>query len=158
MGILQRIELVENVISIAQGHIPISLGFKVLPIFFPRKKGLTKAQRKKLMMRRRRMFVDNIIMHHKRLHDKNREQIIDETKAKLTKKAPQKAPAERPGSSIQLGKPNQDFKWREKAKPARENFRTNREKIQVKGAVDIDREKSRSKWATRVVGGNTREI
>ncbi len=34
---------------------------------------LSLAERRKLVNRRQRWFTDNIIMHHKRLHDKNRE-------------------------------------------------------------------------------------
>jgi hypothetical protein len=40
-------------------------------------KGMSKAQRKKRGRRRFRLFVDNIIMHHKRLHDRNRQIVID---------------------------------------------------------------------------------
>lgn len=145
MGIIGHVELITDAVSLSRGQVPVSLGFRLLPVFFRYKKGLTKAQRKKLMMRRRRMFIDNIIMHHKRLHDKNREQIIDRTKAKLSKTTPAKTLA-KPGASLQPSKaPNRnDSKWRNKTQPE------NRGATRIKGMVDNNRERSRSQWATRV--------
>ncbi len=41
-----------------------------------RSKRISRRQSRKLANRKRRWFVDNIIMHHKRLHDRNREMVI----------------------------------------------------------------------------------
>lgn len=157
MGIVNRIETAENLYSLSQGQIPVSFALRLVPIFFFRKKGLTKAQRKKMMMRKRRMFVDRIVMHHKRLHDQNREKIIEETKEKLSKKPSQIL--SKPNSSPKLSrlKPHpdkNDFKWQQKVKPKQGEHRT-----KVKGLVDPTRERSRSKWTVRVAkDNNTREI
>lgn len=51
-----------------------------------KKKGLTKAQRKKLMMRYRRRFVDNVVMLHQRLHNKNRAIKINLVKSRIINK------------------------------------------------------------------------
>ncbi len=49
-------------------------------------KRISRAQRRKLTNRRRRWFVDNIVMHHKRLHDKNRQNAIDSIRKKALEK------------------------------------------------------------------------
>lgn len=41
------------------------------------RKGLSRREIRKIIHRRNRWFVDNIIMHHKRLHDLNRQLIIN---------------------------------------------------------------------------------
>jgi hypothetical protein len=103
---------------------------------FGRKKGLTKAQRKKLARRRYRMFVDNIIMHHKRLHDKNREITINLAKAKTVVK-----PREQKLQSI-LTKDNQT-RWRDQTS-ARERT------LKLRGRVDARRLRARSRWVSVV--------
>ncbi|GDX35526.1 hypothetical protein LBMAG18_00370 [Alphaproteobacteria bacterium] len=51
------------------------------------RRGLSRREMRKVINRRNRWFVDNIIMHHKRLHDHNRKVIIsDARKRALTKK------------------------------------------------------------------------
>ncbi|MBM5782702.1 MAG: hypothetical protein FJ368_04690, partial [Pelagibacterales bacterium] len=49
-------------------------------------KGLSRSQRRKVANRRRRWFVDNIIMHHKRLHDKSRQNTIDNIRKRALEK------------------------------------------------------------------------
>ena len=100
------------------------------------------------------MFVDNIIMHHKRLHDQNREKVIEETKLKLSHK-PIKL-SDKPSISPNLVRTQEktENRWRTKVKPKQGEFRT-----RVKGMVDNDRERSRSKWTSRVDNsGNIREV
>ena len=48
-----------------------------------RRHGLNRRQTRKKNNRKRRWFVDNIIMHHKRLHDKNRETIVNKARQKV---------------------------------------------------------------------------
>jgi hypothetical protein len=103
---------------------------------FGRKKGLTKAQRKKLARRRYRTFVDNIVMHHKRLHDKNREITINLAKAKTPIK-----PKEQKLQSI-LTKDNQT-RWRDQTS-ARERT------LKLRGRVDARRTRARSRWVSIV--------
>jgi hypothetical protein len=154
VGLINRIELASDAVSLAQGQIPTGAILRLFPIFFHRKKGMSKAQIKKLMMRRRRMFVDTVIMAHKRIHDDNREKIIEKTKAKITSRLKD---ANKPDShTSKLSAPNKgDNKWKEKVKPKQGTQRT-----RIKGLVDNERERSRSKWATRVRtdSGSQREI
>lgn len=97
-----------------------------------RKKGkkLSRSQRRKLANRRRRWFTDNIIMHHKRLHDRNREIVIASAKTKTLAKRlmEQHAP-----------KPETTNKWRDRV-DVRDKGRT------VRGRVDARRSRARSRW------------
>jgi DNA-binding transcriptional MerR regulator len=151
VGIVKNIEIAENLVSLSQGRAPVSLGLRMLPALFFRKKGLTKAQIKKLMMRRRRMFVDNIVMHHKRLHDQNRKKVIEKTRTKLSSKTSKTKSS--PGKSDlkpRLQKP--------KAHTPNKNpgpKQTTPEKGHIKGAIDIGRQRSKSKWAVRVKDDGT---
>ncbi len=159
MGIIGKVELASDAIALASGQVPVSAVFRILPIFFSRRKGLTKAQRKKMMMRKRRMFVDTVIMQHKRIHDKNREQIIEETKARLAGKPDTKVKLKPKTIAAPLldRAPKKDFSSRNKSKPQhQQESRQNR----IKGLIDNERQKSRSKWAVRVSekGGSSQEI
>ena len=91
------------------------------------RKGLSRAQRRKLANRRRRWFTDNIIMHHKRLHDRNREIVIAEAKTLAMAKKLGKAP-ESPTN-----------KWRDRVGVR------DRGKI-IRGRVDARRSRARSRW------------
>ncbi len=53
---------------------------------------LTIAERRRAVNRRQRWFTDNIIMHHKRLHDKNREIAVKLSYEKIIEKHRAKAP------------------------------------------------------------------
>lgn len=146
MSFIGKIELASNVASLTSGQIPASFGFRVFSMFFGRKKRLTKSQRKKLMMRKRRMFVDNVIMHHRRLHDQNREKIIEKTKAEISKKPKERA-LSKPGNAPKI---RRDEVLAKKLKPKQgEQYKTH-----IKGAMDNVRQKSRSRWAVRVRDGS----
>jgi len=146
VGIINRIGIASDILTLASGQIPTSAIFRLIPLFFHRKKGLTKAQLKKLMMRRRRTFVDNVVMiHERRLQKKNFEERIDQVKSRLIKQ-PSKTPA-KPSSSPKLSKDkNQSPGERgEKVYPKQGEHRT-----KIQGLIDADRGKVRSKWAVRV--------
>ena len=152
MSLIGNIGLASNVVSLASGQIPFSFGFRLLPMFFGRKKGLTKAQMKKMMMRKRQMFVSNVIMHHKRLHDQNREQIIEKTKAKISRKSTKKvlgAPSRQPQTTISKLTPQKEQGNRLIAKPLKPKQEPQR-KTSIQGLIDNERQKSRSKWAVKV--------
>lgn len=137
-------------ISSVLGGAPRVSGFGLFSMLlgFSKKRGLTKAQRKKMARRRYRMFVDNIIMHHKRLHDKNREITINLAKAKTPIKE-----KEKPKLQSVLTKDNQT-KWRDKAS-VRERT------LKLRGRVDARRIRARSRWVSIVqeragTGGESR--
>ncbi len=97
----------------------------------PRKSRLTRAQRRKTLNRRRRWFTDNIIMHHKRLHDRNREIVVASVRAKVLAK---KAAA----SSGGLAAPS--HKWRNRTEGSKERG------VNIRGRIDARRARARSRW------------
>lgn len=93
-----------------------------------KRKRLTRAQRRKLANRRRRWFVDNIIMHHKRLHDRNREIVVTSAKTKsLARKLHGNAPS------------SENRKWQDRVE-IRDRGRV------IRGRVDARRLRARSRW------------
>ena len=154
MNLLTKIELASDVISLAHGKVPMGTGFRLIPLFFRRKKGMSKAAWKKLMMRKRRRFIDTIVMNNHRTHQKNRENAIDEAKAKLSKK-PDKKPA-KPNSSPQLTrnktkqKQNDENRWRSKARESQSRPKQGDQNTIIKGLIDAEKGHVRSKWAVRV--------
>ncbi len=158
MNTIKRIELASDLISLASGQIPHSFAFKLIPMFFRRKKRLTKAQLKKLMMTRRRMFVDNVLMvNERRLQKKNLEDKIDQTKSRLLSRKPQKILG-KPSLSPKLtpSRSRSNTRWQSQSSPQQGD----RHKTKIQGLVDSERGKVRSKWALRVAvqSGSTKEI
>ncbi len=68
-----------------------------------RGKRISRRQARKSANRKRRWFVDNIIMHHKRLHDRNREMVITNarTRALARRKELEKKPTQISKTSLQ---------------------------------------------------------
>jgi hypothetical protein len=110
---------------------------EIMHVFFslikgPRKARLTRAQSRKMMNRRRRWFTDNIIMHHKRLHDRNRELVVASTRQRvLAKKAAANSP--------QIA---QSYKWRDRVEGTKERGR------KIRGRIDARRSRARSRWVS----------
>jgi hypothetical protein len=77
-------------------------------------RGLSRRKARKLSNRKRRWFVDNIIMHHKRLHDRNRELAVSNARnrALARRKALEKKPTQINSSPLQHSR--DDSKWRTK--------------------------------------------
>lgn len=110
-----------------------------LPTFLG--KNLTKAQRKKLLSRRRRLFVDRVVIAHKRIHDKNRDLIIENTKKRLSLKKEKKS-----SISPYLDK-NKDHKWRNRVRP--KFSEVSEEKDEIK-EVNITPGKETKTWLQKV--------
>lgn len=51
--------------------------------------GLSRSKRRKITNRRKRWFTDNIVMHHKRLHDRSRQQAIEDVRKKALERRKQ---------------------------------------------------------------------
>lgn len=98
----------------------------------PRKSRLSRAQSRKMMNRRRRWFTDNIIMHHKRLHDRNREIIVASTRERVLAK---KAAANSPQISASR-------KWRDRVDSTKERGHA------IRGRIDARRSRARSRWVS----------
>lgn len=107
-----------------------------------RKRGLSRAENRKLNNRKRRWFVDNIIMHHRRLQEINRQKIVSSARerALLRKK-------NLLNNSLQRTKP--------KAKPeinrTWQNGLSMRDKgVKIRGSVDTRKIRARSRWLSAV--------
>ena len=127
--------LVQELAGHALGHVLYSHIRRVV-----HRKGLSRRQMRKMVNRRRRMFVDNIIMHHKRLHDKNREMIISNARARAIARREQ---AKKQGPSLAR---SQEVKRDDvKMKYSRTNsLRERGEKL--RGLNDARRMRARSRW------------
>lgn len=112
----------------------------ILSLFRKKKKRkLTRSQRRKLTTKNRRRFVDNVIMHHQRIHQKNRDIVIQE-------------PIE-----LEKRKKLKRKKKKEQQRKKDKETRSNNEKWQnaddlkhkgtiIRGRIDARRLKARSKW------------
>lgn len=101
-------------------------------------KGLSRAQRKKLSRRRRRRFVDNIVMHHKRQHDRNREISINLVKSRIVKKKKIK-------EKIKLAKiaKSPQLKWKDR-------FDSKDRTLSMRERVKARRLRAQSRWLSTI--------
>jgi hypothetical protein len=112
-----------------------------------RRRGISRRQMRKLSNRKRRWFVDNIIMHHKRLHDRNREIVVGNARSRVLarRKALEKRTA--PMSSPELQKDRESMKWR--------NAVSLKEKaVELRGRADARKLRARSRWLS-AIGSST---
>jgi hypothetical protein len=93
------------------------------------------------------MFVDNIIMHHKRIHDKNREIAVSNAKAIALGKY--KAKEGRPKTSMSP-RHREINKWRDK-------FDSKQDILVVRGRIATRRMRARSRWVS-VVNEKTGQV
>ena len=109
-----------------------------------RRKGKNRRQSRKLTNRKRRRFVDNIIMHHKRLHDRNRAMLINNARDRaLIRKNTLKKDSISLQQSVNLTQEEKPKKWTEKTN-LREKGR------EIRGRIDARRLRARSRWISVV--------
>jgi len=111
-----------------------------------RKKGLSRRQMRKLANRKRRRFVDNIIMHHKRLHDKNRAMIVSNARSKALARREQ-AKKEAPSLAKSESLKREDVKMKFASRSLKERGE------QLRGYNDARRLRTRSRWLSAMSGG-----
>ncbi len=105
-----------------------------------RRRGLSRRKARKASNMKRRWFVDNIIMHHKRLHDRNRENVISDIRSKVLakKKEQEKKALSTPALSPQRPTPERE-KWRSNLKE---------KAVMLRGRTDTRKLRARSRWLT----------
>ncbi len=101
-----------------------------------KRRGLSRRQMRKMAHRQRRYFVDNIIMHHKRLHDKNRETIVKNARDRILQKKKEK-------EKTLLQQQVQPTKWRD-----REDIKS--KCLTIRGRIGDRKVRARSRWVTVV--------
>ncbi len=103
---------------------------------------VSRRQARKMSNRKRRWFVDNIIMHHKRLHDRNRELLISNarTRALARRKAQEKQPPMGASPTLQKDR-DQPIKWRDTVSLKQRG-------ADLRGRSDARKLRARSRWLT----------
>jgi len=99
---------------------------------------VNRREARKVANRRRRWFVDNIIMHHKRLHDRNRELIINNAKERVLAKR-EKEKNKTLSNFAPKKDRNDETKWQDMVR-LKERAAT------VRGRVDARKSRARSRW------------
>ena len=105
---------------------------------------ISRSARRRVANRRRRWFVDNIIMHHKRLHDQNREIAISNVRKRLLEKK-EALKKQSLSLAVQKSQPSrtppqgESTKWRER-------FDGKDRGLSVRGRIDTRRIRARSRW------------
>ena len=110
-----------------------------------KKPRLSRRLKRKTANTRRRWFVDNIILHHKRLHDKNRELAVSRVRDRAI--ARRDALLKKQSASLERARdPQKDSanKWRQRVELQE---RANN----IRGRIDNRRLRARSRWVS-VVG------
>ena len=103
---------------------------------------VNRRQARKMSNRKRRWFVDNIIMHHKRLHDRNRELLISNARTlALARRKAQEKQSPIGGSSTLQKDRDQPTKWRDTVSLKQRG-------ADLRGRSDARRLRARSRWLT----------
>lgn len=112
-----------------------------------RKTGLSRRLKRKNANIRRRWFVDNIILHHKRLHDKNRSLAVNKARDQaIARRDALKKKQELSLEKARNPQKDQERKWRELVE-MRERSSS------IRGRIDSRRMRARSRWLS-VAEGN----
>lgn len=114
-----------------------------------RARGISRRQARKISNRKRRWFVDNIIMHHKRLHDRNRELVITNarTRSVARRKDIDKKPKQLSPSTLQYNR-TQSMPWRNKT-----DLKTRGEEL--RSLANARKLRAESRWASIMRSGQT---
>ncbi len=104
-----------------------------------RRPGLSRRQMRKTANMKHRWFVDNIIMHHRRLHAKNRELIVNQTRDRMLAKKNQIKKESLPLNPVLRREAEQKTRWQDMAK-IKERSNT------LRGRVDARKLRARSRW------------
>jgi hypothetical protein len=106
-----------------------------------RGRGMSRRQMRKSSNRKRRWFVDNIIMHHRRLHDRNREIVISNVRARVeARKKLEKKKLEKSQNSLARG-PSPSHQTR-----VRNVVNLKERAAELRGSVDARKTRARQRW------------
>ena len=114
-----------------------------------KRRGLSRAQMRKMTNRRRRHFVDNIIMHHQRLAKMNRQTIVGNARERAM------ARREKTQRKADLHKDQTFEKEQEARKKWRGGVSLKERGQKIRGTIDARRTRARSRWLTIVAEKST---
>lgn len=109
-----------------------------------KKRGLSRAQMRKMTNRRRRQFVDNIIMHHQRLAKMNRQTIAGNARERAM------ARREKIKRKDNLQRDRNSEKEQEIRKKWQGGVSLKERGQRIRGTIDARRTRARSRWLTVV--------
>ena len=109
-----------------------------------KRRGLSRAQMRKMTNRRRRQFVDNIIMHHQRLAKMNRQTIVGNARERAM------ARREKTQRKADLHKDQTFEKQQESRKKWQGGVSLKERGQKIRGTIDARRTRARSRWLTIV--------
>jgi len=91
--------------------------------------------------RKRRWFVDNIVMHHKRLHDRNRAIVVSNARSRALAK---RESLKKNSPSLQKQSPSFMERHRDNSPQSQNDLREKAKSL--RGRVDARRLRARSRW------------
>jgi hypothetical protein len=104
-----------------------------------RRRGVSRRKSRKLSNSKRRWFVDNIIMHHKRLHERNRAILITNARSRaLARRKEQQEKSLALNASLRKNQ-DQSTKWRDK-------FSIKERGIELRQRTQAKRSRAMSRW------------
>jgi len=106
-----------------------------------RKKVLSRRMARKMANRKRRWFVDNIIMHHKRIHDRNREMVISNARTRALARKKGKEGLSLTQNSSLTHQRDKDQNWQQRVAP-KEKGKEIRERLEARKL------RANSRWAS----------
>jgi hypothetical protein len=109
-----------------------------------KRRGLSRAQMRKMTNRRRRQFVDNIIMHHQRLAKMNRQTIVGNARERAM------ARREKTQRKADMQKDQTFEKQQESRKKWQGGVSLKERGQKIRGTIDARRTRARSRWLTIV--------
>lgn len=107
------------------------------------KRSLSRRESRKLKNRKRRRFVDNIIMHHKRLHDRNRKLAVKNARerAMARKKELEQPSLLKEEGALQHRRHKEKSKWQEKVIVKKRS-------LELQRSAQAKRLRAQSRWAS----------
>ena len=114
-----------------------------------RSRGLNRRQARKTSNRKRRWFVDNIIMHHKRIHDRNRELVITNARTRALNRR-----KELEKKSTQLGSSTLQH-VRDQSGPQRNLVNLKARGAEIRSRANARKLRAESRWASIMRSGQT---
>jgi hypothetical protein len=107
-----------------------------------KRRGLSRAQMRKMTNRKRRQFVDNIIMHHQRLAKMNRQTIVGNARERAM------ARREKIQRKADIQKDQTFEKQQESRKKWQGGVSLKERGQKIRGTIDARRTRARSRWLT----------
>ncbi len=105
-----------------------------------KRRGVSRRVMRKTANRKRRWFVDNIIMHHKRLHDRNRAIVVSNARTRALAKRQIRQESDEGMSGLQVLQNQREKSYHDSSQSFRDRVDS------LRGRVDARKLRARSRW------------